>query len=104
MLALWSLRDVEDLADQSFQAILTQRLEELVEQPLLAWHGLGTDDVRLGDRGSILLQPHLLIGPLATQPEGEGGDLGAAEVDVDAVQVVRRIRPGTARRRSSFVG
>ena len=67
---------------------------ELLEHLLFAGHRLGTDDVRPGDPGAILLEPHLLIGPLAPQPEGEGGDLGAAEVDVDAVQVVPQDQAG----------
>ena len=71
---------------------------------LLARHRLGADDVRPGDPGAVLLQPHLLIGSLASQPEGKGGDLSAAEVDIDAVQVVPQDQAGEARRKSSFVG
>ena len=77
---------------------------ELLEHLLLARHRLGTDDVRLGDLGPVLLQPHLLVGPLAAEPEGEGGDLGGPQVDVDAVQVVgedqaRHIPPQGVQRR-----
>lgn len=61
---------------------------ELLEHLLFARHRLGTDEVRPGDLRPVLLQPHLLVGPLATEPEGESGNLASPQVNVDAVYVM----------------
>ena len=80
--------DVHDLPDQGFEPVLPQRLEKLIEEFLLAGHRFGADDARLEDGRAVPFQPHFLIGSLAPQPQGEGGDLGTSEVDINAVQIV----------------
>ena len=85
---------VEDDLNHLAEELRFKLADELLEHLLFAGHRFGTDEVRAGDLGPVLLQPHLLIGPLATEPEGQRRNLGAPQVDVDAVQVVGEDQPG----------
>jgi hypothetical protein len=53
----------------------TALADEFLEHLLFTRHRLGTDEVGAGDLGAILLQPHSLIRPLATQPESKSRNL-----------------------------
>ena len=84
---------VEDDLNHLAKELRFKLADELLEHLLFARHRLGTDEVRAGDLGPVLLQPHLLIGPLAAKPQGEGRNLAGPQVDVDAVQVVGEDQP-----------
>jgi hypothetical protein len=46
------------------------------------------------DLETILLQGHILVGPLTAQPESQGPNLRTAQVDVNAMKVVRKNQTG----------
>ena len=80
-------------------------LDEFAQQLLLARHRLGADDVRAGDAGAVRrLEAEPLPGALGPQPEGEPGDLRAARVDVDAVEVVLDDEAGHVAQEGGLVG
>ena len=85
---------VEDDLHHLAEELRFKLADELLEHLLFARHRLGTDEVRAGDLGPVLLQPHLLIGPLATEPQGQRRNLAGPQVDVDAVQVVGEDQTG----------
>src|SRR5918996_2755588 len=88
-------RDFERLADQAFEPVLAELAQELFEEVLLARHGLGDHDVGLGDQRTLSASnAEIVERPLSPHPEGKGGDLRAARVDLDAVQVFAEDEPG----------
>ena len=83
------LRNLQGFAHQRFEPVLAERAEEAVEHVALAGHRLGYDDVRLANRGALVPgDAEVIERPLSAHPEGQGRDLGAAGVDINAVEVV----------------
>ena len=64
----------------------------------------GGDNMALPDGGAVPgLDPGLVPGPLGPQPQGQGGDLGGAGVDVHAVEVVLDDQAGDVAQKGRFV-
>ncbi|MCG3774287.1 MAG: hypothetical protein JW395_1106 [Nitrospira sp.] len=85
---------VEDNLHDLAEDFRLKLADKLLEHLLFARHWLGADEIGARDLGAVLLQSHVLIGSLTTEPQGKSRYLAGPQVDVDAVQVVCQYQPG----------